>query len=193
MPRSGAAASGAIASMVSPCLPWRKLLSPTERLPLGSADHGGGMGERGPSRKTIGSGPAARFLGAGRPARAERAGGGSEGRGLGCIVGAWSRRKVSLARPRPFDDGHHEGSGEVAAASAPSWDSADWKFNGFWRLKPDRMLRRFWAGSAPMRVCLGKTGVRTKAESAATPISRHRSTDSEKHVRARWPGLFIAV
>ncbi len=29
-----AAASGAIASMVSPCLPWRKLLSLTERLPL---------------------------------------------------------------------------------------------------------------------------------------------------------------
>jgi hypothetical protein len=34
MPRSERCASGAIASTVSPCLPWRKLLSLTERLPL---------------------------------------------------------------------------------------------------------------------------------------------------------------
>ena len=46
------AASGATASMVSPCFPWRKLLSLTERLPAGRAARGRAAHLAGASHRT---------------------------------------------------------------------------------------------------------------------------------------------
>ena len=116
MPRSVAEAAGAIASTVSPCLPWRKLLSPTEPASPRVRASWAASGAPGVGRAVPASG--GRWGGFGRAVESRQRGSEDRGEGTGERQGRAGRRSgpgrqaCLLAPQRAFGDRHGPGAGE---------------------------------------------------------------------------------
>jgi len=142
---SGPGASGAIASTVSPCLPWRKLLPPAhrrrgapaavERLPLVERPRCRAAHPAGASRRGL-SPSGDRWAGSSRRSARRR---GSEDRGedMRERQGRAGRRSGPGRQARLLGAGQPTRAERAGAGSSRPLE------------KPNRLLWRLWAGSGP--------------------------------------------